>query len=85
MSVRAKMRCTRRAENISVCTSDGMVEAVEVKFQPVYGTGEDDSNKEWSKWTPSGEVVMTITNPRAYEQFEIGKCYWVDFSPVLDF
>lgn len=57
-----------------------MIEAVEVKLQPVYGNKDDDANKEWSKWTPSGEVVMTITNPAAYQQFEIGKAYYVDFS-----
>jgi hypothetical protein len=82
MSVRAKMRCTRRSESTSVCTSNGSVESVEVHLQPVYGTGEDDSNKEWSKWTPSGEVRMVITNPEAYNQFEVGKTYFVDFIAV---
>lgn len=82
MTVRAKMRCTGRAENLSVCTTTGMVEAVRVTLQPVYGGDDDAANKEWSKWTPSGEVSMTITNPLAYDQFKIGKAYWVDFTPV---
>jgi hypothetical protein len=76
------MRCTGRAENISVCSDTGMVEAVRVTLQPVYGKSDDEANRDWSKWTPSGEVTMTITNPLAYEQFKIGKAYYVDFSPV---
>jgi hypothetical protein len=82
MPVRAKCRVTRRAENISVCTSTGMLEAVEVTLMPVYGGEDDKANREWSKWTPSGELRLTITNPDAYNQFVIGKTYWVDFSPV---
>ena len=75
------MRCTGRAENLSVCTTTGMVEAVRVTLQPVYGGDDDAANMEWSKWPPSGEVSMPITN-LAYDQFKIGKAYWVDFTPV---
>lgn len=32
--------------------------------------------------TPSGEVKMTIVNPEAAKQFEIGKAYYVDFNPA---
>lgn len=42
--------------------------------------GED--NKQWSKWTPSGSIQMTITNQAALEQFEIGKEFFVTFEPV---
>lgn len=37
----------------------------------------DDSpeNKEWSKWTPSGQLTMAISNPEAQGAFEQGKCY----------
>jgi hypothetical protein len=59
-----------------------MLEAVEVTLMPVYGGEDDKANREWSKWTPSGELRLTITNPDAYNQFVIGKTYWVDFSPV---
>ncbi len=44
------------------------VDTEEVQFQAVMG----DENKEWSKWTPSGQLSMSITNPEALEQFEVG-------------
>ena len=32
-----------------------------------------EENKEWSKWTPSGEIKMNITNPDV--EFEFGDYY----------
>ncbi|MBV6650982.1 MAG: hypothetical protein KI789_14760 [Hoeflea sp.] len=52
--------------------------AGEVVLSPVY----DDANKDWSKWTPQGEIKMTITNPAALDAFELGGQYFVDFTPA---
>jgi hypothetical protein len=52
------------------------VEQERVVLQPVAGPG----NETWSKWTPSGKLEMTITNPEAVAQFEVGKDYFVDFT-----
>jgi len=78
MSVRAKMQCIKRSETANMGSKEAW--GVEVMLQPVYA--EDGPNKSWSTATPSGQVQMTITNPEAFKQFEIGKCYYVDFSPV---
>jgi hypothetical protein len=55
-------------------------------MKPVFGTyagGDDEgTNKSWSKWTPSGSLSITITNPAAIDQFEKGKAYYLDFNPV---
>ena len=50
----------------------------EVNLQAVYGDG--DANKEWSKYTPSGNIKINITNPDAFNQFEVGKDYYVTFE-----
>lgn len=49
-----------------------------VRFTAVQAT--DDDNREWSKWTPSGYVEMTVTNPAAFERFEPGKNYLLTFE-----
>lgn len=36
----------------------------------------------FQKATPTGEIHMHIDNPLALSQFELGKDYYVDFSPV---
>ena len=74
MSVRAKMRCIEVSRSCDNCGSGG--DAVKVRLQPVYHDCEE--NKVWSKWTPSGELMLQITNPEASAQFEIGKLYFVD-------
>lgn len=53
-----------------------------VQLQAVTSGSEDDPNKSWSKWTPSGQLQMTITNPAVFGAFVEGEEYYLDFSPV---
>lgn len=86
MAVRAKMRVTGLSESAAIAPGSDETNPfgrmVTVTLQPVYGGKEDGKNAEWSKWTPSGEVKLTITNPLAFEQFKIGRAYFVDFTPA---
>lgn len=80
--VRAKFRCTHRTEYTDGGHSDKL-SGINVRLQPVYASGpEDTANAEWSKWTPSGELQMTITNPAAFDAFKLGRAYYVDLMPV---
>jgi len=56
---------------------------VEIKMAAAFGTylhGLPEGNGDWSKWTPTGEMAITITNPAAIEQFEIGGVYSLTFE-----
>ena len=56
---------------------------VEVKLSAAFGSylnGLPEGNSDWSKWTPAGELSMTITNPAAVDQFEIGSVYRLTFD-----
>lgn len=55
---------------------------VDVRLRAAFGTyltnkglPEADANTEWSKYTPNGSLQMTINNPTASNQFEIGEVY----------
>ncbi|MCB1533585.1 MAG: hypothetical protein KDJ44_02395 [Rhodoblastus sp.] len=52
----------------------------EVTLAPVWE--ENGVNRQWSKATPQGQIKMTITNKKAFEQFELGGFYFVDFTPT---
>lgn len=52
-----------------------------LKFNAVSNDGTPE-NERFHKYTPYGDVTITVDNPRALEQFEIGKYYYLDFSPV---
>ncbi|MEH1300974.1 hypothetical protein V7I42_08210 [Raoultella ornithinolytica] len=69
MSVRAKIQCN------SIQKSPDNTSAV-VNLSAVT-TGSAD-NETWSKYTPSGQLQMVISNPAAFEQFEQGKEYFID-------
>lgn len=44
------------------------------------GLPEDEANKDWSKYTPQGEIKIMITNPAAVEEFEPGAVYRTTFE-----
>lgn len=85
MSFRAKCRITGVTKLSSHAPNpDGTcpITSVTVTMQPVFSGDDHDSNKQWSKWTPSGELTLQITNPEIFPELVNGKAYFVDFSPV---
>lgn len=50
----------------------------EVKMTPVISGSEE--NKSFSKYTPSGDVRLHITNPDVLDFFEAGKEYYLEFK-----
>lgn len=67
MSVRAKFTCERNDNGV-------------VTMRPVYQGSEE--NKTFWSYTPGGQITLSITNPEAIKQFEVGKEYYVDFTPA---
>ena len=52
----------------------------EVTLLPVtYGSEE---NKKFFELTPYGSIQMGTINPDAIKQFEVGKEFYVDFTPA---
>lgn len=45
-------------------------------------SGSSDENKKFFASTPSGQITMSCTHPEAWQQFELGKEYYVDFTPA---
>jgi len=74
--VRAKFR-VNAIRNVAAYNSSTH-ETTFVELVPAAG----DANKTWSKWTPSGKLEMQINNPEALKQFELGACYFLDFTPA---
>lgn len=75
MSVRGKFKL------VQICSLSWNTGAKELKFNAVC-SDDTDENKKFHKYTPSGTITMTVDNPEAMEQFELGKDYYVDFLPI---
>jgi hypothetical protein len=71
--VRAKVNCTAKSGG-------------SVTFTTVYETddqkGADPENVRFTNATPWGEIKLGIDNPAALDQFEVGRQYYVDFTPA---
>ena len=77
MSVRAKFKVVEiaRREGWS-----GHKEITNIKMHPVCGNSPE--NDAFFASTPAGEISIGCANAKATEQFEIGKEYYVDFTPA---
>jgi hypothetical protein len=72
MNVRAKFKCESVTKFETGC---------QVKLRAT--NQQDGDNQDWSQWTPSGSLEMTITNPPAETSFAPGRFYFLDFSEVM--
>ena len=70
--VRAKFKC----DSITKYAITGG----DVKLSPVIDGSKE--NKEFYKWTPSGEFILKTVNEDAFVQFIPGKEYYIDFTLV---
>ncbi len=50
----------------------------EITLSAVYSDKEGAANKEWSKWTPTGQLKFTVTNPVVHGRFLPGQFYYAD-------
>jgi hypothetical protein len=53
-----------------------------VELRPVMATDEHPESKVFWEATPMGSIQLTINNPHGAEVFEVGKDYYVDFTPA---
>jgi hypothetical protein len=71
----------QRDDNNRVIYAEGEVRTVHMS--PVYGNG-DPSHENTKFWqaSPSGMLQIGCANLKAAEAFELGKEYYVDFTPA---
>lgn len=73
MSVRAKFIVSEKKESHST------PEAVfTITMTPV--TSGSEENDTFYKYTPGGQLVLSVLNPAAAAAFEVGSQYYLDFS-----
>lgn len=91
MKVRAKFKVDsiertigcRQVKNAEGVTSWEPTELRSVKMSPVCGNGdpEHENTKFWQA-SPSGSLVLGCANLAAADAFELGKEYYLDFTPA---
>jgi len=73
------LRCRMRVSSIqAVKNADSSVAEERIKLSAVLGP----ENESWSKYTPLGELNITLTNTAAFGKIIQGGEYFVDLVPV---
>lgn len=49
-----------------------------LKFSAITGNSPEDNS--YSKYTPSAQLEMTVTNPDLHGKFKPGQSFYVDFT-----
>ncbi len=75
MSVRAKMKCEGKEES---SYGDEGSKGGTVRLSPVINGSEE--NARFYKYTPGGSLVLSTINQSAFDQFDVGKEYYIDIS-----
>ena len=75
MSVRGKFKLTEVTE------LEWNRTARKLHLHAVCNDGTEE-NEKFHRATPGGSISITVDNPAALSQFEIGKEYYVDFTNV---
>jgi hypothetical protein len=69
-------------EVISIEEAMSDVDVGRVILQPVYDEDPNSENGKFFRYTPAGQIDLSTINPEALKQFEVGKEYYVDFTPA---
>lgn len=90
MSVRAKFKVQRiesqlyrKQRDPKGGYGDGNIIDVEMRtvvLSPVYSDDPDSENRKFWDASPAGEIKLGTINPAAWEQFELGGEYYIDFT-----
>jgi hypothetical protein len=64
------------------CNNEGAIQSEDISLSAVYSDKEGSANKQWSKWTPSGNLKFQVNNPEAFGKVLPGQFYFVDMTPT---
>ena len=82
ITMRAKFQIQSVVHNLG---HDGKRYAETVTMSPVckssaYPADGLDEDNTFAKWSPSGSLSLTITNPALWDQFKPGQKFYSDFT-----
>ena len=79
-SIRAKLRCEQVIHNKADTEGE---DSKQIVFRTFYEDG-DDSNSDFASYTPSADASLLINEgTKAFDHFEEGEFYFLDFKKVI--
>lgn len=78
MSMVAKFRVTKTEKVAENCETLEMSAVTSKPFDP---DGKSDDN-DFARWTPCGNLTMSITNPNLIGKLKVGEAFYLNFTPA---
>lgn len=76
--MRAKMRITE----VSRFEGSDRIKMVAVARSAGYPADGSDEDNTYAKYTPQGELTITVNNPALLGKYEPGRKFYLDFMPA---
>ena len=77
----ALLRCKMKLQSLQAAkNADGSIAEERIILTAVLGP----ENEPWSKYTPSGQLGFTLTNPSAFGKLKADAEYFIDIIPVVE-
>jgi len=72
---------------VVVRSVESFTNADSIKMQPVsgkdpYGPNGESEDNTFARYTPSGDIQLSITNPELVGKIKAGDTFYVDFTKV---
>jgi hypothetical protein len=77
--MRAKMEVTSVSDGGNKSVENIAMQAVTSSNKPYGPQGENEDNT-YARYTPSGTLTLSITNPNLIGKFKIGQKFYLDFT-----
>lgn len=79
MTVRAKFKVFSKTPTFN---TDKEIEGYMLHMGPVYDSNPTSENGIFYRYTPGGLVTLTTVSLTAAAMFDVGKEYYLDFTPA---
>jgi hypothetical protein len=74
-----RMRAKFKIDKIESFTNGEQLTMAPV-YADTYGPQGENEDNDFARYTPSGQLTMTVTNPNLINQFKEGDKYYIDFT-----
>lgn len=81
MSEQPEMRAKMRITEVNRFEGQDRVKMVAVARNGSYPADGSDEDNTFAKFSPQGELTITIANPALLGKYEPGRKFYLDFTP----
>lgn len=82
MSEQPDMRAKMRITEVNRFEGSDRIKMVAVARPGGYPSDGSDEDNTYAKFTPQGELTITVNNPALLGKYEPGKRFYLDFTPA---